>query len=324
MSTPIALGAFALLLAALGPALLRRSQWPSRAPRLGILAWQALTASVVLALFLAGATLALPAVPLSADLSELISGCTEALRAQYSTPGGAALGGTGALLAMGLVARCGYCLIADLLASRRQRRQHLSALTLVGRRQTNCDALVVDSHAVAAYCLPGRRREVVVTSAVLAILDDAELAAVLAHERAHLRGRHGLVLSVASALERAFPRVPVFRHARGEVTRLVEMAADDVAVGRGDRLTVATAVVRLAEASTPPATLAAGGSTAMTRVRRLVAPARPLGTMRSMIMTLAAASILAVPVAIVAAPATVAATAALCPLDGPQPSPASL
>ena len=45
--------------------------------------------------------------------------------------------------------------------------------------------------------------------------------AVLAHEQAHLRGRHHLVLAAGRILRRAFPWVPAFRWAYEEVTRLV-------------------------------------------------------------------------------------------------------
>lgn len=314
MTAPITLGVFAVLAATLGPQLLRRSCWPDRSPRLGIVAWQVLTGSVVLAVVMAGAALALPAVPFSVNLAELLSACAMALRAQYATPGGAALSATGAVLALAVVARVGYCLVAGLVTAGRERHRQLQALALVARRHKTCDALVVDHHAPAAYCLPGRRQQVVLTTAALAALDDDQLAAVMAHEQAHLRGRHHLVPAAAAALERAFPRITAFRVAHGELARLVEMLADDVAVRGNDRLTVATALVRLAEASTPAAALGAGGSTSLARVRRLVAPAQPLGLARSALTALATAAVFATPIAVATAPAVIAATADLCPI----------
>ena len=317
MTAPITLVAFAVLAATLGPRLLARSPWPDRSPRMGILAWQALSFSVVAAVVLAGAALALPAVPFSTDIAELLSACAMALRAQYATPGGAAGSATGAVLAITVLARAGYCLTAGLVTAARERRRQLDALTLIARPHERCDAMVVDHSAAAAYCLPGRRQQVVLTTAALAALDKDQLAAVLAHERAHLRGRHHLVLAASAALARAFPRIPAFRDAHRELTRLVEMLADDVAARRNDRLTIATALVRLAEASAPAAALGAGGSTCLARVHRLVAPAQPLGATRSLLAAVATAALLAIPVAVVAAPAVVAATADLCPIDFP-------
>lgn len=318
MTAPITLVVFAVLVATLAPRLLVRSSWPDRCPRLGITAWQAVSLSVVTAVVLAGAALALPALSFSADLAELLSACVMALRAQYATPGDVALSTTGAVLAVTVVARAGYCLIAGLVSGAREQRRQVDGVNLIARRHEGCDALVVDDAAAAAYCLPGHRQQVVLTTGALAALDGDQLTAVLAHERAHLRGRHDLVLATSAALQRAFPQVPALRDAHRELTRLVEMLADDVAARRNDRLTIATALVRLAEVSAPVAALGAGGSTSLTRVRRLVAPAHPLGTTRSVIAALATAALLLTPVAVVAAPTVVAATAELCPIDFPE------
>ncbi len=318
MTAPITLVVFAVLVGTLAPRLLVRSSWPDRCPRLGVAAWQAVSLSVVTAVVLAGAALALPALSFSADLAELLSACAMALRAQYATPGGAALSITGAVLAVTVVARAGYCLIAGLISGARERRRQVDGVNLIARRHEGCDALVVDDAAAAAYCLPGRRQQVVLTTGALTALNSDQLSAVLAHERAHLRGRHDLVLATSAALQRAFPQVPALRDAHRELTRLVEMLADDVAARRNDRLTIATALVRLAEVSAPVAALGAGGSTSLTRVRRLVAPAHPLGTTRSVIAALATAALLLTPVAVVAAPTVIAATADLCPIDFPE------
>jgi len=318
MTAPLILVAFAALGATLGPRLLARSPWCERSPRIGIAAWQALSFAVVSAVVLAGAALALPAVPLTVNLAELISACATALRAQYATPGGAAVSTTGALLAVTVLARTGYCLAAGLVTTSRQRRRQVDALSLVARRHESSDALVVDHSAAFVYCLPGRHQQVVLTTGALDALDREQLAAVLAHERAHLGGRHDLVLAAAAALHRAFPRMPVFQDAHGELTRLVEMLADDVAARRNDRLTIATALVHLAEASAPATALGAGGSTSLARVRRLVAPAQPLGATRSVLAGLATAALLATPVAVVAYPAVVAVTSGLCPIELPS------
>jgi bla regulator protein blaR1 len=55
---------------------------------------------------------------------------------------------------------------------------------------------------------------------------------VAADERAHLSGRHHLVLRLAAALERAFPWVRFFAVGAEQVAYLVEVAADDAAARR--------------------------------------------------------------------------------------------
>ena len=116
-----ALLGYALLLAVAGPRLLTRRGWAERAPRLGIIAWQSLTATVLAAVALAGLALVMPTVRVSADLANLLQACVMALRAQYATPGGAAAGATGAVLALAVLGRAGYCLIATVTVAVRGR-----------------------------------------------------------------------------------------------------------------------------------------------------------------------------------------------------------
>ncbi|WP_449406871.1 M56 family metallopeptidase [Microbacterium maritypicum] len=316
MIAPIALIGFALLLAMAGPVLLRRSSWPERSPRIGIAAWQALSVSLVVTVFLTGVALAVPAIPWTTDLAELVRACAMALRAQYSTPGGVVVSATGAVAALTVFGRFGYCLANGLTSSARNRSRQLAALDMIARPHHDSGALIVDHPAAAAYCLPGRGRHIVLTSSTLAALDREQLAAVLAHEGAHLRGNHHLILAVSEALRRAFPGVGAFRESHAALERLVEMQADDTAARHGSRLTVATALVRLGEhAMTPSAALGAGGASAVDRVRRLVAPARPLGARKALMATLATGALLVLPLFLAVAPASAAGAMPPCPAD---------
>ncbi|MGH2598941.1 MAG: M56 family metallopeptidase [Dehalococcoidia bacterium] len=315
MTAALVLFGYAALLTTVGAGLLRRARWPERAPRLGVTAWQVLSASALGAVVLGGLALVVPSAELSTDLAALLEACTMALRTQYATPVGAAGSIAGATLAVAVIARAGYCLGRGLLTARRQRRRQAEVLALIGRPDQRLGALIIDHGIAVAYCLPGRTRRVVLTSAAVASLDDDQLAAVLAHEAAHLRGRHHLVLAMAAALTNAFPFVPGLRHAHTQIARLVEMLADDAAARRCDRLTVATALVALAEGHAPTAALAAGGPTALARVRRLVSPARPLGALRTTFAATVLAAALVFPVVAVAAPALAAAALDYCPID---------
>ena len=318
MTAPLILLAYALLIGTLGARALLTAQWPDRAPAVGILAWQALTSSVVLSVMLAGTALALPTLPMSADLADLLRACAAALKAHYATPGGAAVAAVGAVLAAGVAGRIGYCLAAGWTATRHHRTQQRQLLELLGRRHVASGAVVVEHAAAAAYCLPGRRGQVVLTTAALNTLGDAELAAVLAHERAHLRGRHDLVLAAAAALEAAFPFIPLFSTAHTKLAGLVEMHADDHALDHSDRRVLATALLALAGAVHPAGALGAGGHSALARVQRLAAPLRPLGKSRSAVVLLSAAVLVALPVAIAAAPAVAAAAMDYCPVRFPE------
>jgi beta-lactamase regulating signal transducer with metallopeptidase domain len=157
----------------------------------------------------------------------------------------------------------------------------------------------------------------VVTRGAIGALDEQQLAAVLAHERAHLADRHDLVLVVATALRRAFGIVPLFRWAEIEICQLVEMRADDAALGSVGRRTLAGALVALAGARHPAGSLGVGGPLAVIRVRRLAAPGRSLGALRSVATVAGCLAALALPVAVAVVPAVTAAAMDYCPVVFP-------
>lgn len=290
-----------LLLAAAGPITaapwLSRAAWPLRAPRAGIAAWLAASLSVVVGLALAGLVLAVPCAQLSTDPAMLRT-CLSLLRAQYSAPGGAVAGVAGGLLTAAVLGRVAWCYGSAFLAARRRRASHDDVLAVIARPGPSADVHVIDSDRPAVYCLPGRRR-IVLTTGALSRLDRGQLDAVLAHERAHLSGRHHLVLAVAESLRRAFPGVGFFAVAAQQVAYLVEVAADDAAARRAPRLTVASALLAVASAGTPAGALGAGGSAAARRIQRLIDPPPPDSRARRAITCLALATAAALAAAVI-------------------------
>lgn len=314
MIPALALILFAVALALLGPIALRAGDWTHRAPRLGVAAWQALTASLLIAVLLAGASLAVPALPWPGDLASFVRLCLMALRDRYSTPGGAIVSTSAVVADLVVLTRLAYSLASGTVRTNRLRRHQWDVLSSAGQRRQGSDALVVEHHAASVYCLPGRGDRIVVTTAALEVLDPAQLHAVIAHERAHQRGHHHLVAAVAEAIRAAFPAVRLFRDARDEIGELIELLADDSAARRSDRLTVATALVRLSGYVRAPKTaLRAGGDTALLRVNRLVAPTRPLGVRGTLLATLALLALLAAPLTLALAPASSARAMPPCP-----------
>jgi Peptidase family M48 len=317
MIAAAALLGYAAQLLAVAPAL-ARAGWPERAPRLAIAVWLALAASAVGSVLLAGLALVVPAPAVSRVAGWLLAVCGMQLQARYAHPGGSALAAAGALVAAIVAARVAWCAVGTLAATARAGRRHRLRLRLASRADARLGALVVEHGEPAAYCLPGARHPVVLTTAALRLLDDTQLAAVLAHERAHQAGRHHLLVSLAGIPAAAFGWVPAFRHARDEVARLAELAADDAAAARSPRLAVAEALLALGAvpasavlASAGLATtgraaaraLGAGGSTAAARVRRLIAAPNPLGRAASTAGTLAVAALVALPLVLLGAPA---------------------
>ena len=122
--------------------------------------------------------------------------------------------------------------------------------------------MVLDTPQPAVYCVPGRPATIVLTTGALAVLDEPQLLAVLAHEHAHLAGRHHLLVTLGKAARAGFPGVPLFTRGADEVARLAEMRADDVAAGRSGRVTLLQALVAMGTGqplAAPSAALAATG-----------------------------------------------------------------
>jgi Zn-dependent protease with chaperone function len=112
---------------------------------------------------------------------------------------------------------------------------------------------VIDAAAPVAYCLWGRPATIVLSSGALEVLDPAQLEAVLAHERAHLAGRHHLLIALTRGLAAAFPGVPLFGRGLDHVARLSEMCADDSAARRSGRPALAGALLAMATGAAVPA-----------------------------------------------------------------------
>lgn len=315
MIIALALLGYALVLASAGVWVMRRARWADRAPRLAIAAWQALSVAFIGSVGLGGLALSVPTMRISTDVAGMLRACVMALRAQYTAPGGAALAATGTVLAIGVLARSGYCVAITLNTAARERRRHRERLAMIGRADPATGAVVITHDTPAAYCLPGLRRRIVLSTGALHALDQEQLAAVLAHERAHLRGRHDLVVGFAAALERAFPRLPLFRAARADIERLIELAADDVALRAAHPLTLAEAMLALAQRPSPAGALGATGSSTGVRVRRLLAEHKPLGKARTWLGALGATVVLAIPLLLLAGPAAAMVNSACCPAD---------
>lgn len=308
----VALLAFAAFLVVLAPRA-AGAAWTLRAPRLAICAWQAASYAVVGALVLAGLTLLIPATALSGGLAEVLHACASTVAAVYGSPGelpGVALG---ALLAGAVPCRLLWVGAQTTARQRNARSDLRSSISLTAREDTALGVLVVDSARAAAFCLPGRRQAVVVTSAALTVLSETELAGVLAHERAHLRARHHVAVTSARVLTQAFPHLPLFARALAETERLVELLADDAAARDVHRVDIASALVNLAGMRAPSTALAAAqGSATALRISRLLEPEERMPLGRRVLVSGAVVLTLSGPVALAAWPLLSAIATGLC------------
>ncbi len=187
-------------------------------------------------------------------------------------------------------------LVSATLRTLRDRRRHRDLVDLVATRNPLLKGIDVVGHDLpVAYCLPGLRPRVVVSSGALRALSSDEVDAVLAHEQAHLDQRHDLVVLPFIALDGTFPALPALRTAAGEVELLVEMLADDRAARSHDRATLARALYKIGCGAVPAGGLAAGGPQVLLRASRLLDPPPPLPSGRAGLAVLAAAAVLSLP-----------------------------
>ncbi len=330
MTVGAALLVYAVVLGALGPFAYRHAPWLARAPRLGATLLLAAGWSVLTAFFLAGLTVALPGTALSSGLSQVLGACIVRLRAAYVTPGGAAVAGAGLTLSGAIALRVSWACIRLVRVRRAERRRQRTLIALCGRPTVELEAVVLDHPRPAAYCLPGRDDTVILTSGAIELLTRPQLAAVLAHERAHLGARHHRLLGAAAFAGSALPELPLLRDLPGQVRRLLEMHADDVAARAHDPETLATALVAVAAArpgaapapsaglgaappvalgpdSAPSTALGAAESDTAVRIRRLLLPPGTLSPRRRRTVRAAVAAFGLLPLLVALTPAAVAA-----------------
>jgi Zn-dependent protease with chaperone function len=286
--------------------MLSRARWTARAPLLAIVTYLAAGWSVVAALGLAGLTLAVHATALGGGLSDLIGACVHRLQATYGTPGGATVAGLGLTLAGAVLARTVLTAMTHFRAAGRQALQHAQTARLVGKPEPALGAVLVEHDQPAAYCVAGRQPTVILTTGAVQALDPGQLDAVLAHERAHLTGRHHRLLAMARIGREVLPFLPLMRDAEEQVARLVELHADDAAARARDPRLLATALVVLATSASPASTLAAGATDSVQRIHRLLGPSQPLGRARRQLLRATAAAIALTPVLLALTPAVVA------------------
>lgn len=229
--------------------------------------------------------------------------------------------GTIHIFALSTAALLGFHLVLTLIRATwritRQRARHRHILSLLSQKSTaNPGTLVLDHEIPIAYCLPSFTGSVTVLSrGLVQRLNEDELQAVLAHEKAHLEQRHDLLLLAFASWNDALPWLPTAKHSLAAVQELVEMLADDAAlrvvaapVLLRALLTVATGALGEPAERGPAALPTAGTGGAPTeelsshRLRRLLRPHPPLSAMvRSLILT-AALLLLALPTTMLVAP----------------------
>ncbi|RBY97898.1 M56 family peptidase [Blastococcus sp. TF02-8] len=303
-ATAVALAVLAALLAWPVPAALARAHWPVRDPLVALVCWQAVGLAGGLSMI--GALLVHGLAPWGHSLPEAWWSWVRGMPAADPVRGDHWVTMTlAAVLAVELVG----VLLLSWVRVGRTRRRHRELLELVVEPGPHADARLLDHPAPVAFCIPGARPLLVLSSGMVAELDEEQLAAVVAHERAHLAEHHHLLLLPFVAWKSALPVLPAAERAHCSVRELVEMRADDVALGSlpgaTPRRTLAEAIVAAAGGSggVPSGALAVSGAGVRARVVRLLEPADPLPPAARWSALVAAVLLLLLPTALLLLPA---------------------
>ncbi|MBC3192111.1 M56 family metallopeptidase [Pseudonocardia sp. C8] len=298
--TALGLGLLGVILAEPVSRVLAAAAWPGRDPVGALLLWQAVGLGGGISLFGAGLSYGLS--PMGDSLPAAATAFTATVAAGAWPAGMDPLHVGALLIALGVLIRLLSVLAVTTARTLRARRRHRDLLDVLATPWPFASGTRVLDHPVpVAYCLPGRSSRLVVSAGVLDALDTPGVVAVLAHERAHLRERHDLVVLPFVAWGATAPFVRGMVCAQLAVARLIEMRADDVARKLCDPTELATAL-KAVGGSAPAAALSSFTDALEARIDRVTAPPPPLPAALRVLVRVVAAALVVGPLWLLLAP----------------------
>ncbi|MGD7707887.1 M56 family metallopeptidase [Microlunatus sp. Y2014] len=173
--------------------------------------------------------------------------------------------------------------LARQMSWRSSRSRHAARTLLHGARRQllhGHEVALVDAEHPFALTFPARHGGIVLSTGAVRALEPGELAAVLAHEHAHLHQRHHLITALVDSIAAYLRWVPLIRAAADALPHYLEIAADDQARRHAGTPALVSALVKLGERTHPampqhscPVALHAAGPE---RIRHLVHPSAGL------------------------------------------------
>lgn len=284
----------ALVVITSGLALFLFGHWPIRRlmrrsgdPRVAIVSWLiALTAAP--GMLIGGiAILLLPGHAGLTGLARSAGGCLIHLANEETPTREEVTGLVGLLL---LVVGTARIVVVAAQFTRRRRQQldhHRFLVALASRPATNRPdgrpIHLLDHRRPMAYSVGGASGLVVVSRGLQDALTPGAFAAAIAHEQAHLKGHHHLLLAAVDILAAAIPIAPLLRHAPNDLRVLVEYAADTEAARRWGAPAVRNAVLAVAGSTVPRCALSMAGGPVADRLARLQGPVEQRSTLHRLL-----------------------------------------
>ena len=198
----------------------------------------------------------------------MAGGCWTALSSGYLPGWREGLAALSVACAATIVLRIGWAAAAR-LRRRRNQAPHLEQLRMLAAGAPAGEPLWVRDNRPLALSIGGRPGLIVMSDTLRDHLTPAAVAATLEHERAHLRGRHHVLVAVVETIAAALPAVPLLREAPSAIKDLIELSADAQAARRCGPAAVQEALSRLTGQPTSAVGLAMAGRLTQTRLLRL-------------------------------------------------------
>jgi Peptidase family M48 len=237
-------------------------------PAILLTGWVLSTLGFVASLFAMLSLVALPVDEHHSGALGLAGDCWVALSSGVLPGAAETMAAAGVLSAAFVIARVSV-VIHGRLRQRRRNAPHMQQLRVLAAECRGDDPLWIEDERPIAVSIGGRSGLIVMSRGLRDQLTPAAVHATLEHERAHLRGRHHLILAVLETLALALPWCPLLRVAPEAARDLVELAADSRAARQCGPSAVREALCRLTGHPLPVGALAMAGRLTEARLQRL-------------------------------------------------------
>lgn len=317
MTVVVVLVLGALLVSWTAPRLLDRMLRDHAEPQAILVTWLALVVGTSVSLVTAAVLVLLPGHGPAQRVISLVHHCWTALRTGSAPRIEELVGLLGILFAVVAAVRCGIGVVREARHRRNLHHRHLGLLRILDHRSSErYPTLWLNLPEAFAYSVAGSPSLVVASEGLRKHLPDSAVAAVLDHERAHLRGRHHLLVSLAEALALSLGWLPLMHQSPRFVRTAVELAADSAAARLHGCRAVRSALLGMSAHVTPRFALSMARECTELRLSVLSADRPERGPIaRTVQSVLAGATAIALPAAASAALLTVA-TVTSCPVLG--------
>ncbi|AWK76841.1 hypothetical protein CBI38_36195 (plasmid) [Rhodococcus oxybenzonivorans] len=290
-----------LIVAMIAPRLLSTAIRRGVDSQVALVTWAALVFGTLISIVVPVTLSLVPSHGGASSIADVVHQCWLKLHNDAPAALETTIGALGILVLLTAAGRWTIHLTRSLRERRVLHETHIALVRILDGTAATASTLWLPFDKPLAYSVAGRPPLVVVSTGLRSHLDPAAVAAVLAHEHAHIRGRHHLLVGFAESMAFALPWLPIMRTSPALVRLLVEIEADASAASSHGRDSVCRALRNLQSHSVPAQALGMACDGTELRLDRLSChPYRhgaPVRLVRALLASGTAIALPAVPVA---------------------------